>query len=146
MNTTKTISAEIIINASRERVWEILTSFSDYSAWNPFIISSRGEAIVGTRLDNVINNGGRKMTFHPKILRSEPYRYFDWLGSFLVKGIFDGHHYFRIDDLGDGMVRLTQGENFSGMLSGIILKSIESNTLRGFERMNEALKQRAEYR
>src|SRR3954470_14954289 len=29
----KTISAEIIINAPKERVWEILTSFSDYSAW-----------------------------------------------------------------------------------------------------------------
>ncbi|MDB5032779.1 MAG: hypothetical protein JWQ98_20 [Chlorobi bacterium] len=144
MSATKTISAEIIIKASKERVWEILTSFSDYSTWNPFIISSRGEAIPGTRLDNVMMNGRRKMTFHPKVLRSEPYRYFDWLGNFIVKGLFDGHHYFRIDDLENGMVRLTQGENFSGMMSGIILKSIESDTLRGFERMNEALKQRAE--
>ena len=65
-------------------------------------------------------------------------------GSLFVRGIFDGHHYFKIEEIGNGTIRFTQGENYKGILSSIILKFIGKETQEGFEKMNFALKKLAE--
>lgn len=139
------IKTEIIINATKEKVWEILTDFEGYQNWNPFIIRSEGKAIIGTKLKNTMLNGKGTMTFKPVILTVKPLIYFDWLGSLGFKGIFDGHHYFEIEELQAGQVKFTQGENFSGILSKPILKKIGEQTRENFLKMNQALKQRAEH-
>lgn len=141
---SKNISTEITINATKEKVWNILTDFDNYKSWNPFIINSSGKAVAGTKLVNTMKNRDRLIKFKPTILSVKQYEYFDWLGSLFLKGLFDGHHYFKIDDLGNGQIKLTQGENFSGILSGIILKSIGEETKNNFVKMNLALKQFAE--
>ncbi len=141
---TKNISTEILINASKEKVWTILTDFDNYKSWNPFMINSSGQAIVGTKLVNTMKSKDSQMKFKPTILTVKPNEYFDWLGSLFFKGLFDGHHFFKIDDLGNGQIKLTQGENFSGILSGIIFKSIGEDTRHNFVKMNNALKQLAE--
>jgi hypothetical protein len=140
----KTITTEIIINATKEKVWTLLTDFGNYKNWNPFMVSSTGKAIPGTKLVNVMKNKETLHTFKPVILKAEENKYLDWLGSLLFKGIFDGHHYFKIEDLGNGQVRFTQGENFSGILSGMIMKSIGEDTRLNFVKMNNALKELAE--
>jgi hypothetical protein len=84
------------------------------------------------------------MVFSPTVLSVVPYQYFDWLGSLFVKGLFDGHHYFEIDELAPNQVKLIHGEHFSGLLSGYILKKIGEDTRTNFIRMNTALKSRAE--
>jgi hypothetical protein len=144
-NTMKnSITTEIIINAPKEKVWNILTDFGNYKNWNPFMVSSTGRAEAGTRLVNVMKNNDKLHTFKPVVLHAEENKYLDWLGSLLFKGIFDGHHYFKIEDLGNGQVKFTQGENFSGILSGMIMKSIGEDTRNNFVKMNNALKQLAE--
>ena len=32
------LTAEIEVQASPDRVWEVLTNFAAYQAWNPFIV------------------------------------------------------------------------------------------------------------
>lgn len=141
---SKHIRTEIIINAPKEKVWDILTDFASYGAWNPFIVSIKGELQEGGRLTNTMLNGGKKYVFKPKVLEVVPYKYFDWLGSLVVKGIFDGHHFFEIEELSATQVKLSQGENFSGLLSSTILKKIGEDTRNNFIKMNQAIKQRAE--
>lgn len=46
----KEIKTEILINATPEKVWSILTSFDNYPNWNPFIKSIKGEAKVGNKI------------------------------------------------------------------------------------------------
>lgn len=138
------IRTEIIINAPKEKVWEILTDFKKYPQWNPFIIEVQGEAVAGIRLRNTMLNGESKMVFKPKVLKVEKYRYFDWLGSLFVKGLFDGHHQFELEELSPNQVKLKHSESFSGILSGVILKKIGDDTRNSFVRMNQALKQIAE--
>ena len=140
----KEIRTEIEIEAPAEKVWEILTDFNRYEEWNPFIIKSSGVAEEGAVLVNVMKNGKKTMTFKPRILEVRKHEYFDWRGSLFFRGLFDGHHYFRIEPQAKDGVKLIHGEKFSGILSGPIFKSIRENTLESFRSMNEALKKRCE--
>ena len=143
-NSSKQIRTEIVINASKEKVWEVLTGFARYGDWNPFIVSISGKVEAGSSLTNTMMNGEKKMVFRPKVLSVMPNRSFSWLGSLGFRGLFDGHHYFELEELESGQVKLVHGERFSGILSSFILKKIGEETRRSFVRMNGALKLRAE--
>jgi len=63
----KELTTEIVINASAERVWQVLTKFSSYQEWKPFIVSASGKAVEGTHLTNQMKRGDNTMTFSPKL-------------------------------------------------------------------------------
>lgn len=140
----KYIEKEIIINASAHTVWEVLKKLDLWREWNPFIIQSEGEIKVGNRLKNVMKNGDKTFTFKPKVLAVEAKKGFEWKGHLLVPGIFDGKHGFRIEVMGPDQVRFVNYENFSGLLSKMIMKKIYADTATNFDRMNQALKARVE--
>jgi hypothetical protein len=141
----KQLHTEIEIDASAKRVWELLTDFASYPEWNPFIRSIGGQPAPGERLRARLEPpGGQAMTFKPKVLTAEPDRELRWLGHLLVPGLFDGEHSFTIQPLEDDRVRFVQREAFRGLLVPLFVGSLESNTRRGFEEMNRALKGRAE--
>ena len=140
----KRINTEIIINASAETVWNILTDLTAYPQWNPFIIKIEGTLKKGNRLRNTLKNGSKTIVFKPIIQEVTPLVSFSWLGSLFVKGLFDGKHFFRIESVGPNQVKLIHGEDFSGILSSMILKKIGADTRENFVRMNQALKERAE--
>jgi hypothetical protein len=140
----KELHTEIDIDAPPERVWELLTDFGSYPQWNPFIRSISGQPILGERLEVRLEPpGGRGMTFKPKVLNSKPNRELRWLGHLLVPGLFDGEHSFTIQPLEENGVRFVQREAFKGLLVPLFARSLETNTQRGFEEMNRALKERA---
>jgi hypothetical protein len=58
--------------------------------------------------------------------------------------MFSCHHFFRIEPLANGQVKFVHGEEFTGLLAGIIMKQIGEQTRSGFISMNKALKERAE--
>ncbi|MBB6578021.1 hypothetical protein HNP33_002089 [Comamonas odontotermitis] len=135
----------ISISASPERVWEILMDFARYPEWNPFICSLEGASSEGQVLEVKIQpEGGRAMTFRPTVLRNTPTGEFRWLGKLLIKGLFDGEHYFKLEPIAGGGTRFTQGEQFSGVLVSLFRDSLDKGTKAGFEAMNLAMKKRAE--
>jgi hypothetical protein len=140
----RSIKTEIIINASKERVWEVLTDFESYPSWNPFIVNIKGDLMTSHRLVNTLSTGKGTVTFKPVILSVVPYQYFDWLGNLFIRGLFDGHHYFEIDELSSTQVKFTQGEHFSGIFCSHILKKVSNVTRNNFIKMNSALRQRVE--
>jgi hypothetical protein len=141
----KELHSEIQIDAPAERVWELLTDFASYPQWNPFIRKISGQPASGERLEvRLAPPGGRGMTFKPKVLNAEPNHEFRWLGHLLVPGLFDGEHSFTIQPLEEKRVRFVQREVFKGVLVPLLGRSLETNTQRGFEEMNRALKERAE--
>jgi len=140
----KKIETEILIKATVDQVWAVLTDFESYSTWNPFIRSIRGEQSVGEILEVQIQPpGGKGMTFRPEILKLDRQQEFRWKGKLLVKGVFDGEHYFILEKLGEDETRFIHGENFSGFLVGL-LSGMLSKTKEGFSLMNEAIKTRCE--
>lgn len=139
----KTLQTEITIHATQAQVWQVLTNFEAYPAWNPFIVSIEGKPAKGAGLVTQMVQNGKKYRFTPTITAYAPERELEWLGQ-LPLGLFKGRHYFELEAISAAETRLRHGEFFSGPLSGLILKKIGQSTLQGFERMNQALKQRAE--
>ncbi len=138
------IKTEVIINAPKERIWDILTDLENYRNWNPFVIESKGKVKVGEKITNTMKNGDKNMTFTPQILKVKENEYFEWLGSLWFKGLFDGRHYFKLESLEVNKSKLIHGERFSGILSKIILKKIGKQTEDNFVKMNLSLKELAE--
>ena len=141
----KELRSEIEIQASAERVWQLLTDFASFPQWNPFIRKASGSLRVGERLEvNIQPSGASGMTFRPTVLKAEPNRELRWLGHLLISGLFDGEHSFTIEPLGEGRVRFTQREVFTGLLVPLFARGLDTDTRRGFEEMNQALKSKAE--
>jgi hypothetical protein len=139
------VRTDIEIEATPERVWSILLDFSSHPDWNPFIRSIKGVARVGGRLTVSIQpQGGKSMTFRPTVLAVMPNRELRWLGRFLLPGIFDGEHYFQINQLASDRVKFIHGEKFSGVLVPFARSGLDGGTKAGFRAMNQALKSRAE--
>jgi hypothetical protein len=139
------LHTNIPIQATPQRVWEILTDFAAYPAWNPFVPRISGPVAPGSRLDVQLQpRGGRGMRMRPTVLAAAPSRELRWLGHLAVPGLFDGEHGFRIEPLGTDCVRFIQEERFSGLLAPLVLRLVERSTRQGFEAMNLALKARAE--
>ena len=141
----RNIHTEIEINAPVDRVWNILMEFEKYPEWNPFVTSIHGKAQVGEGLKVVLNQPESKpMTMKPKCLVAEVNTEFRWLGHLLFPGIFDGEHIFKMKTLDGGKTKFIQSENFKGLLVPVFWKMLNTKTIKGFEMMNKALKERAE--
>ncbi len=141
----KELRSEIEIQASAERVWQLLTDFANFPQWNPFMRRASGEIKVGARLEVYIQpSGTRGMTFKPTVLKAEPGRELRWLGRLLMPGLFDGEHILTIEPLEANRVRFVQREIFTGVLVPFFAHGLDTDTRRGFEEMNRALKAGAE--
>ena len=141
----KELHTEIDIAAPVDRVWTILTDFAAFPSWNPFVTQAEGDIREGARLRVRIEPpGGRAMTFTPTVLRAAPGEELRWVGRLLLPGIFDGEHCFQLSSTTDGGTHLVQREEFRGVLVPLLWGSMATNTQRGFEAMNGALKARAE--
>jgi hypothetical protein len=141
----KQLHATIGIDATPQRVWQILTDFAAYPDWNPFITRASGTASPSERLRlRMQPPGGRGATLRPTVLEADPGRRLRWLGHLLFPGLFDGDHSFIIEPLVDGRVRLTQQEQFRGILLPLAARSLDRHTLPGLQQLNQALKRRAE--
>jgi hypothetical protein len=135
---------EIEIDAPPARVWAVVTDFTAYPEWNPFIRRIGGELREGARLEVRIEPPGARATnFKPTVRSVQANRELRWLGHLLVPGIFDGEHNLRIEPLEGGRSRFVQSERFSGLLVGFV-KGTLAKTEVGFEQMNAALKARIE--
>ena len=141
----KELIDEIDIEAPASRVWQVLTDFSSYPEWNPFIRRISGQPKEGRRLKVYIElPRSRGRLFRPKVLKATPPRELRWLGRLLIPGLFDGDHLFTIERLGSSRVRFVQREIFSGLFVSFLIRDLEAKIRSGFEQMNQALKIRTE--
>jgi len=147
------IETDVLISAPVELVWKVLTSFNEYSTWNPFLIQSEvvggGPPQKGSVLRNQIKSKNQKiMKFSPTILVFEPNKELRWLGSLGRRGIFDGEHFFILQSVDEKTTKVTHGENFCGCLIFSLCccvgPLIFNNTREGFHLMNMALKSKCE--
>lgn len=142
----KVLSSGIEIAAPAERVWEILTDFPSYSEWNPFMREIQGSAEVGSRLAvRVDPSWSMAMTVRPRLVSVVPNRELRWFGHLMfVPRLFDGEHSFLIERAEQGNVRFVQQEKLSGLVAVVFPGRFQRATEHDWDRMNQALKERAE--
>jgi hypothetical protein len=135
---------EIHIAAAPAEVWSVLTDFTAFTEWNPFITEATGSVAVGSRLEvRMEPPGGRAMTFKPLVTEATEPVSFEWLGRVLMSGMFDGRHRFDLEETAGG-TRLTHSERFTGLMVPILARALDTRIRAGFVSLNEALKTRVE--
>lgn len=139
------IKTEIMLNASKQNVWEVLTDFSAYRSWSTFIDNVTGEAKEGGQLKVTITPPGKKsMDFSSKLLVVKPHDELRWCGVLFHPFLFRGEHYFILEQIED-KTRFIHGEKFTGILMPILnLFKFAENTKQGFEAFNIAFKKRVD--
>ena len=140
----KELRTEIEIQASPEKVWQILMDFEKWPEWNPFIHTVVGKPETGENVDITFRTASKEMTLHCTIVKAEPNRELCWKYHVIMAGLFRGEHSFVIEPMGPNRVRFVDREIFNGLLVSLQAKDIDTHSRRGFEEMDRALKIRAE--
>ncbi|MEW2491744.1 SRPBCC domain-containing protein [Streptomyces sp. NPDC048411] len=134
-----TLSASVELDATPEEVWRVLTDLPAYDEWNPFIVSAKGTVRMDATLHLVMHDQTGDTPFTPTVLAAEAGKELRWIGRVGPGWIFDGEHRFLIEPLGGSRVRLTQSENFTGVMIPFFRGTLHTNTLPQFRAMNQAL-------
>src|SRR5690606_21669294 len=139
------LETQLMTNAPAAAVWDVLSNVKTYPAWSPSDRALEGTPIVGIRTEVLLQQRGVSSTkMKPIFLKVDKARALRWKGRLGMIGIFDGEHYFILENISAEQTRLIQGEIFSGILVPFLKKMIHGNTLAGFEAFNAAIKKRVE--
>lgn len=131
------------IDAPAEAVWAILTDAPGLSRWDSGVTSVEGSIAPGQRIKvHVAANPGR--AFPVRVTDFEPPRRMVWSGG-MPLGLFRGVRTFTIDRSGEATVRFTMREEYTGLLLGLIWRSIP-DLGSSFEQFAHGLKAQAEAR
>jgi hypothetical protein len=145
---TAELTTFVDIDATPERVWQVLTDLPAYAVWNPFITKAEGTFVVGDRLSVLVPpvNAFVQQKLRPTVLEVTPLRrlrLWSRLDRLAIPGLFDVELTWTITDR-DGGVRLWEQDRFGGLLAPLLIRSLNRHRLTAFNHMHTALKQRVE--
>jgi hypothetical protein len=134
-----------MINSTPEKIWNILISFEEYELWNPFMTKVVGDAKLGSKIMVKIQTiRGKQRTYYPTITKMEVYKELRWKGKSFLPGIFDGERIFIIKKSTDNQVSFLHKEIFTGLGVKFVGDKLDEDLKESFDKMNMALKTRAE--
>lgn len=136
------IRDDIEINASMDKVWETVIDFENYKNWNSQLTFLGGTVQPNSKLHlKLAADGATPYEFKADISHWTEKKQFAWLAKTGFSGIFDGEHFFELEDLKNGKTLLTNREEYRGILSQIFrLLPMMKTAPAGFRKMNLELK------
>ena len=147
---TADLTTFVDIDATPERVWQVLTDLPAYAEWNPFVTEADGAFVVGGRLSVSVPPVNALVQAHlrPTVVEVVPLRRLRLRSQLIrpaVPGLFDVDLTMTITEHdGGGGVRLWQQDRFGGLLAPLLIRSLNRHRAAAFQAMNEAIKRRAE--
>jgi hypothetical protein len=141
----KIIETSILIRASADRVWMILTGLESYVDWNPFVIFAKGPLIVGQHLQiHRITDFYAGLNYGTVTAVNRGDYTLSWTISCVTPRLLNTIYHFTIEPHDAESVCLTQRETLSGLIPMIVQRSW-LNTLQSYMvSENKALKRFAE--
>ena len=129
---------EILIEASPEKVWQILTGIDHWPTWQPQVVTARlnGALLPGSTFD--WKSGGSRI--HSTLHTVEPCRSFGWTGK--VWGIYAIHNWTLTRKAGATLLRTE--ESMQGILASMLKKMLTKTLLDGSNDWLNKIKQQAE--
>ena len=109
----KTVHAELVIPASPDRIWAVLTDTAAYAEWNPIFVRAEGEFREGgTVAYGMKSPDGEVSDVAPTVRKLVPSREINQFGG--IPGVLTFDHTWRIDPLPEGS-KVTQHEEYRGV-------------------------------
>jgi hypothetical protein len=137
---SRTTSVSTVIDASVERIWQLLTTSSDFSRWNSTVISLQGNIAKGEKIQLKSTLDSNRV-FKLKVKEFRPNEYMLW-GSGAAP-FFKGKRTYLLSKDDQGKVRFTMTERLSGIMFPMAASHIPSFDA-NFTQFAADLKQEAE--
>ena len=131
-------SKSITINASREKVWAVLTNIDNWANWQTDISKPKlnGELAPNTTFD--WKTGGAKI--HSTLHTVAPYKDFGWTGK--TFGLLAIHNW-TLSEI-NGKIEVSVAESMEGFLTKIFKKTFQKNLEKGMQNWLDLLKETCE--
>ena len=115
---TAELTTFVDIDATPERVWQVLSDLPAYAEWNPFITEAEGAFVVGERVSVTVPpvNAFVQSRLRPTVREAAPgrqLRLWSRLDRLGIPGVFDVELTMTLTDH-EGGVRLWQQDRYGG--------------------------------
>jgi len=138
----RSVDTATLIEAPREKVWDLVMDFDAYPEWNPYITSIRGVPAPGRTLAITIHPPGDGTSeIEAEVYTFHPPRKFRWQSRYLLPGLRDFEYEVIVAPVGPGRTSLLQRARFEGLLTPF--GDVDS-AQEGLELSAAALKRRVE--
>ncbi len=142
----QTIKTEIEINASPEKVWDIISDVERWHEWSPTINASEGKAKTGSTVDITMMSkeaGKDGPKYSPKIIQMDELKYFHWRAHMMAGFIFTNDKIIEIEKT-DAGTKVIHTETFKGLMAAAMKGQMAKGVPPMLNMMNKALKELAE--
>ena len=141
----KEIKTEIVINASKEDIWAVLSNINNYENWNNIITDVKSSLQVDRGFRFKIAVFGLSVPMVAKVHRADENRYLGWGNDYQswIKVVLAAHHYFEIIELSDSQCKFVHGEQFYGVVPFVLWPTIRKMA-KSYQTFNENLKSAVE--
>lgn len=136
---------EIIIDATPEQVWSVLTDTESYPNWNEVILKMDGKIQDQAKVDVLFKAGpkAKPQLFHNHLFVEDGVEFY-W-SQVQAMGIKD-RHCFRVEAAEDGKTRFIQSDQVLGGLTWLLGKVAVNAQLKVYPMFNRSLKAEVEKR
>jgi hypothetical protein len=135
---------EVLINATADQVWDVLTDLEKYAEWNPLLYRGKGKVELGETVVVDVKSAKKDMNLVCKVTMVEPLKEFTWKFHVIHPILFRGVHTFQIEPMSGKLVKFKDRESFKGLLLPTQSKDLTTAGLNAMVEMGAALKKRVE--
>jgi hypothetical protein len=138
------IEHRVGIQAPSDTIWDLLYDVSTWKVWNPLYVEAAGDVRIGSVLTlTMVLPGDEPTTIRPTVLEWVPREQLHWRLK-MMGGLITTTRYIEIEEIEPGSCIVSNGEIFGGILGPSVVKRMNRKIWRGFEAMDNALKEAAE--
>jgi hypothetical protein len=137
---------ELEIEASSDTVWQVITNFSRYAQWNPFIVGCNCELQVGNTIEMKVSmiEGWKPLTQTEYISEVNPGKRFSYVSPKRPTFLLRSCRSHTLTALNSGNTLYQSHFELQGWLKPLIKLFVGKSLQRGFDGMSEAIGRRSE--
>jgi len=140
-----TLSHRIAIHAEPDRVWQVLTEFSAYPDWNPYLKRVTGELGIKRKLKIEMQlQTGHPYLAKPRVLEIENESKLTFRSRLYFPGFYDVTHFFVVLPTTKHRTELTYTQEWKGKVAQGLYKKMGKETEDAILAMLKALKKRVQ--
>ncbi len=142
-STTYFVYSDIVINASQEKVWAVLTDWNNMQNWSTSFIGLTGDIRDGGQVTARFILNGTTFEF-PHTLHYVNGVEFGWSDPLLFAPEIKDNHLYKVEALSDCQTRFIQTDDFTGENPMFPLPDLAAQTETAYIQFNSELKAEVE--